>query len=144
MDTEFVTVYRLEHKTKREGPWNPVRGNRYAESVYNMLCAIIKCDEFPSIFVDLNTPLDGVPFSFVCGCESIEILRKWFAHGSSFVTLLGLAGFVIRRFRVHHDDLIRGRSGLQVAFFPDYDDVEELPLELLSDDYSDMVQAKAA
>ena len=112
------------------------------ECVFNFIQSRINCVDFPSINIDVA--FNEVGWSWVCGCESIETLRKWFAHGDLFVRHLLCAGFVIRQFRVPVYNVRRSRSGLQVIFDPFDCSFVELPLELLSDDYSDMVQAKAA
>lgn len=147
MDTEFVTIYRLEHRDLNTGPWNSYKSDMGGDEdalqyVRNFIQSRINCVDFPSINIDVE--IDEVGWSWVCGCESIETLRKWFAHGDLFVRHLLRAGFVIRQFRVPVYDVRRGRSGLQVIFDPCDCSFVELPLELLSDDYSDMVQAKAA
>lgn len=150
MDTEFVTVYRLEHKTLNTGPWNSMAAHYNSDMgdedalqrVFNFIQSRINCLDFPSINIDVA--FNEVGWSWVCGCESIEILRKWFAHGDLFVMYLQSAGFIIRQFHVPAYNVRRGRSGLQVIFDPLDCNFRNLPLTLLSDDYSDSVQAEAA
>jgi len=150
MDTEFVTVYRLEHRTLNTGPWqapaahyNGGAGDGDAlRCVCDFIQSRINCVDFPSILIDVA--YHEVGWSWVCGCESIETLRKWFAHGDIFVRYLQRAGFIIRQFHVPAYNVKRGRSGLQVIFDPLDCNFTNLPLTLLSDDFSDMVQSEAA
>ena len=103
------TIYRVEHKGSKEGPFC----GSYAPRGF----VIPITSEHPNITTDvIKCRGEYFPFSYVCGCLSLDMLRHWFGD-NEWITALSIAHYEIAVYEVPNDDVLFTHSNTQVAFY---------------------------
>lgn len=124
----ITTLFRLEHPVSNAGPWQTCNLERSDFPTVEQYKAALTFRDYINEKLCLRTfPGAATDFGFNfrqgthhCACPSKTALHKWFDTDQASVRKMVLdAGFVVKRIRIDTNRILRGRSGLQVAFNPD-------------------------
>ena len=113
----ILTVYRVEHKETRNGPFQT------SHPFTQELAAKINPKAWPLPSND-GFLLHAIPFSYVFGCPSIQLLKSLFTFSSDkkehkrTLKALKCLGFQVGEFKVRETSCKVGRSKKQVMFDP--------------------------
>lgn len=122
-------VYRVEHRVTREGPFCPNKETSISKKMSDLTTNKLSYLKLPH--------MDGfpeIPFSYVFGCKTLQQLKQWILLEESaeannhLVQSLRNNGFVVSMYVVNSSDVLEGKSGNQVAFYP-YEAIEDDLLE---------------
>lgn len=122
----MLEVFRVEHASTFAGPFRPETRKKEDEAFHAKLAELAWDANLPIPMEDGIVTSQISPFC-VYGCENLDTLKKWILVGStkakdvSIVSRLKKLGYVVNKYLVDEDDVHKGESGLQVAFYPPYD-----------------------
>ena len=127
---ETVTVYRVEHPVLGCGPWN----THVHESYDRLPCELRHAmhdaraalndyfwdnEGYASTHPNVRADFPTWKSFYLCATPCLKTLREWFAVESHIVDKLFDAGFTVKQYVVERSAVMRGFSGIQVAFNPD-------------------------
>jgi hypothetical protein len=109
----MMKVYRIQQVGGR-GPFDPMSSTgQYMNEVFRKFK-----NTHPPIGRDISMRMSDVPWSFVCGCPSLEALADWFNY-PDIVEVLERCRFVVRIYEMEDDaTMYHGASGRQLMFDP--------------------------
>ena len=118
-----MIIYRVEHKTTKEGPyqhrWKHMKAidNEHSRIIVNHKTAELTCAH-PLLFREINWDVVTVNRAKIySGFISLCQLFKWFG---GWMSKLRKAGFIISTYSVDKEDLFQCESKTQIAFRSKY------------------------
>ncbi len=113
---EFVTVYRIEHKDTKIGPFHCKEDNYRQSRVYDVVNHEIG-SQINGWWQDgIMAKIAQNSDSYFAGCLDLSYLKDLFNEVLDELTTI--YNFVIAEYVVPIENVVEGNSGLQVAFMP--------------------------
>lgn len=104
-----MQIFRVEHPSSFDGPFNRYHGFYCGE----MRAVFADERRFPTVWSDFNK--GGRMSNFVCGVDTMELVRYWFGE-NAVIKKLCECGYNLTEFDVHPDNVRFGKSRKQVLF----------------------------